>query len=116
MARHYGHTLRNAHSASADAEATGAILGAMVAEGLVPDDLQAALTEQKRLQEKITVESDKYSYLLYADRETGELRLGFGQSIGLPPEEVDPSYLRFCLDTFDDVPEAVREVLGPLGR
>jgi DNA polymerase-3 subunit epsilon len=113
VAERYGHTLHKAHSASADAEATGAVLVAMVAEGLVPDDLEAALEEQARLQDRIAAEWDLYGFMLYADRPTGELRLGFGKSIGMPPDQVDPSYLRFCLDTFEDIPEAARAVLTP---
>jgi uracil-DNA glycosylase len=46
VAKRYEYSLVDAHSASADAAATGAVLGGMVAEGLIPDDVGAALEEQ----------------------------------------------------------------------
>jgi len=42
----YGHELKDAHSASADAEATGAVLRGLLDERVMPDELEGALQQQ----------------------------------------------------------------------
>lgn len=103
VAARYGYDLTDAHSATADAEATGAILSGMVKAGVMPSEVDAALTEQIRMRKQLDDEDRRFRYHLYVDREDGEtLRLGFGKHIGLPLAEIPPGYLNFCLGKMDD--------------
>ena len=110
VAARFDHALTNAHSASADAAATGAVLCGLVAEGIIPDDVDAALSEQARLRALLRAETDRYGYTLYEDRHDGALRLGFGKHGGARLAEVAPDYLRHVLG-FDGLPEAATEAL-----
>ena len=105
---HFGLEPGRAHSAAADAKATGELLFTMIAEGLIPDTPDEAFSEQDRLRPMLDREWDAYSYWLYRDRDDDVLRMGAGAHCGLPIEEVDANYLQFLLGKIDDLPEAVR--------
>jgi len=106
-AERYSHSLTNAHSASADAAATGAVLSGLLADGVIPDDVDAALAEQARLRALLDAETARYGPYLYTDREDGAtLRVGFGKHVGVLLSEAPPSYLRHVLGRFDSLPSA----------
>ena len=103
VAARYGYELVNAHAATADCEATGAVLSGMIRAGVIPEDLDAALRAQRSYREQLQEEDRRFRYHLYVDREDGQtIRLGFGKHIGLPLAEVEPGYLNFCLGKMDD--------------
>jgi DNA polymerase III subunit epsilon len=103
-----GVTLERAHSAAADAKATGEVLFRLVERGLVPDGVEAALATQDELRRALEAEWDEFGYWLYRDREEGFLRIGAGKHCGLPLEIVEPGYLDFVLGKSDDMTEAAR--------
>lgn len=105
---HYGIGLTDAHSAAADALATGEVLLRMVQEGLIPDDVDAALAEQAALAARVDAEWARWSYWLYEDRQDRSLRLGAGKHCGQRLGSVDPGYCRFLLENISDLPDAVR--------
>jgi DNA polymerase III epsilon subunit-like protein len=104
----FGVSLVDAHSAAADAVATGEVLFAMIREGLLPDDVEEALAAQADLRERLDLEWERFSYWLYEDRVDGTLRLGAGKHCGAPLTEVDSSYLGFLLNKIEDLPFEVR--------
>lgn len=108
LCAHFGLELGRAHSAAADAKATGELLFTMIDEGLIPDMPDDAFDAQDRLRPMLEREWDQYSYWLYRDREDDVLRMGAGAHCGLPIEEVDADYLQFMLSKIGDLPEAVR--------
>lgn len=108
---HFGITLDQAHSAAADARATGELLFRMIERGLVPDDPGEALEEQTMLAERLAAEWEAFRYWLYRDRVDGFLRLGAGRYCGDPLDEVDLGYLSFLLEKVEDLPRGVREEL-----
>jgi DNA polymerase III subunit epsilon len=103
-----GVTLERAHSAAADAKATGEVLFRLVERGLIPDRLEAALAVQSDLRQKLEAEWDEFGYWLYRDRDEGFLRMGAGKHCGLPLEVVEPSYLDFVLAQAGDMTAAAR--------
>ncbi|MFO0692963.1 MAG: 3'-5' exonuclease [Polyangiales bacterium] len=105
----FGVKLANAHRAWADAQATGELLFALVAEGLVPEEPEAMLEEQERLVPLLEREFEDFSYWLYRDREDGALRLGAGKYCGEPLDDVDTGYLEFLCAKMSDLPERVRQ-------
>lgn len=108
----YGVSLTNAHTAAADAQATGELLYKMVAAGTMPDDLETCLAQQTKFKAQVDAEYAEWRSWLYRDREDGTLRIGAGKHVGVKPESVDPGYYRFVLEKMDDLPPAVREVFG----
>ena len=86
------------------------MLCGLVAEGVIPDDVDTALAEQARLRALLRAERDRYGHVLYEDRRDGALRLGFGKHAGARLAEVAPNYLKHVLG-FDDLPEAAAEAL-----
>ena len=105
---HFGLKLDRAHSAAADAKATGELLFAMIDSGSIPDTPCAAFAEQDRVRPILEREWDEYSYWLYKDREEDVLTMGAGAHCGTPLQDVDPGYLEFLLGKVADLPEAVR--------
>lgn len=105
---HFGLKLDRAHSAAADAKATGELLFAMIDSGAIPDTPSAAFAEQDRVRPMLEREWDEFTYWLYKDRGEDVLRMGAGAHCGTPLQEVDPSYLEYLLGKVDDLPEAVR--------
>lgn len=112
LCEHYGVPLRNAHSASADAAATGRLLFRLIEAGLVPDDVEEAMATQARYAELIEREWARWSYWLYADRENGELRIGAGKYCGTLLSRVDSGYIAYLVRKIDDLPEEVRQVFS----
>lgn len=112
----FGVKLVDAHSAAADAVATGELLLAMVREGLVPDDHEEALEAQRALRDLLDLEWERWSYWLYEDRATGVLRMGAGKYCGAPVAEVDPGYFAFLVQKIDDLPAPVRDVFVERSR
>lgn len=117
MCERYGIHLPDdrAHSADADALASGLLLVAMVRAGVVPDDVEGAFAMQDELQATLDAEMARWGRYLYPDRQDGQLRLGLGKHAGVPLEEADPDYLKWLLGR-PDLPEearsAVMQVLG----
>jgi DNA polymerase III epsilon subunit family exonuclease len=110
ICQHYGIPLSQAHSAAADAEATGRLLLLLCAEGLVPESIDEALIEQARLRRRLEDEWGRYSYWLYHDRRDGYLRMGAGRHCGEPLDEMEPDYLLSLLERIPDLPAPVREI------
>jgi DNA polymerase-3 subunit epsilon len=108
---HLGVSLEKAHSAAADARATGELLFRMIDAGHVPDDLDEALSEQAELAERLALEWERFGYWLYRDRSDGFLRLGAGRYCGEPLDSIDAGYLDFLLHKIDDLPAGAREEL-----
>lgn len=100
---HFGVSLDNAHTAAADSVASGALLMALVRQGMIPDDVQAALQQQAEIAAMLDVERGRWSYLLYRERVEGRIEfgdrllIGFGKHKGQALSKVDPGYLRFML-------------------
>ncbi|NLY93223.1 MAG: 3'-5' exonuclease [Myxococcales bacterium] len=103
-----GVTLERAHSAAADAKATGEVFFRLLERGIIPDDVEAALAEQERLRLALEAEWNEFGYWLYRDRAEGFLRMGAGKHCGLPLEMIEPSYLDFILEKSEDLTEATR--------
>lgn len=99
-----------AHSADADALVTGLLMLAMVYDGIIPDDVEAAFAEQGELEIRLDQEREKYGRYLYEDRVDGHLCLGLGKHTGTPVEAADEEYLRWMLGR-PDVPDAARTIL-----
>ncbi len=112
VAARKGVRLTRAHSADADAMATGEVLMKLLTEQLIPDDWDQALSQQHQMTQALEEEWLEFKHSLYRDRETGELTLGFGKHIGTPLAQVDPSYLNFCLNKFDGLTEATQEAFS----
>lgn len=99
-----------AHSADADALVTGLLVLAMVYDGFIPNDVEAAFAEQAALEIRLDAEREKYGRYLYEDREDGHLCLGLGKHTGVSVEEAEAEYLRWMLGR-PDLPEAAKVVL-----
>lgn len=109
IAEAMGVRLLNAHSAVADAVATGEIFFKMIERGMIPNDPDEALRVQEVLARRVDEEWERYSYWLYHHRSTGELHMGAGKYCGLPLAEVDPGYLDYLIGTLTDLPREVRD-------
>jgi len=104
----YAIRLDQAHSAAADAQATGELLLHLVQLGIIPADPAQALAEQARLLPLLAEESDRWSYWLYRDRrDPDKLRMGCGKLCGLPLDNVEPGYLRYLVDKLEGLPADV---------
>ena len=106
--QHFRVELLKAHSALDDAAATAALLLQMVERGLIPENISAALTEQRRFAKIMQEEWDQWSYWLYRDRQSGELRLGAGSHCGRYLGEVSADYLHSVIVKVADLPPEVR--------
>ena len=101
---HYGVALGDAHSASDDAAMTMALLRAMVARGVIPDDVDQAFRLQRTLRERLDAEWAKYGYWFYAERlhlassAQPRVMIGAGKHAGKPATSVPSSYYRFMFD------------------
>jgi DNA polymerase-3 subunit epsilon len=103
VAARYGYDLTDAHSATADAEATGAVLSGMLQAGLIPAQLDEALAKQAEIRSVLASEDKRFRYHLYCDRENPEiLRMGFGKHVGLLLSDIAPGYLNFCVGKMGD--------------
>jgi DNA polymerase-3 subunit epsilon len=92
-----------AHSAAVDCQMTGDVLLAMVDAGMIPETVDEALAEQKRLAPIINAEYARWGAFLYRDRDNNRLRMGAGKHVGMLLAEVPKSYLQFCLQKFKDL-------------
>jgi DNA polymerase-3 subunit epsilon len=108
VAQQCGISLEGAHSAAADAEATGRVLWHLVAQKTVPEDYEDALATQRRLEALLEEEWSRFGRALYLDREDHTPRLGFGAHVGKKIAEVDRDYLRWCLGKMDDLTDEAR--------
>lgn len=106
--QHFRIELLHAHSALDDAAATASLLLDMVARGLIPATIRTALNEQRRFAKIMQEEWDQWSYWLYRDRASGELRLGAGSHCGRPLGEVSVDYLHSLVAKVADLPAEVR--------
>lgn len=104
---HYCIPLFQAHSAVADAAATGALMLILIEHGLIPEAIEDALCQQARFARQIEEEWRRWSYWIYADRQDGRLRLGAGRHIGDPLDSVEADYLYHLL-SIPDLPDPVR--------
>lgn len=85
IAAHLGVSLRDAHTAAADARAAGEVLVAMVRRGLIPEDRAEALRVQNEYAYAIAEERERWGYWIYLDRtDRKTLRAGCGRSRGEP--------------------------------
>lgn len=109
IAETMGVRLINAHSAVADAIATGEIFFKMIERGMIPGDPEEALSVQEALSKQIEEEWERYSYWLFHHRSSGELIMGAGKYCGLPLSEVDRGYLDYLIGNADDLPADVRQ-------
>ncbi len=100
-----------AHSADADALAAGMLVVAMARAGVIPDDVEAALAEQQRLQAALAEENTRFGRYLYFDRADGRMRVGLGKHVGCLLEEADAEYLKWMLGR-PDIPEEARGLLS----
>jgi DNA polymerase III epsilon subunit-like protein len=96
MCNRYGIKL-TAHDAGEDARATGELLILLVADGIVPGNLEAAIAEGQRIAPLLDEEWARYKYFVY-QREDGRQRIGYGKHLGTPVDEVDRGFLKWALD------------------
>ena len=98
VAQHLGVRLDHAHSAAADALATGEVLVRLIEQGLIPPDRLGALRRQGELVPQLHDEFARWTYHIYRDREDGKtLRLGYGKHCGRPLEEAR-GFVAWALD------------------
>lgn len=92
----YNVPLLDAHSAAADAEATGWLLRCLVDAGFIPADPAAALAEQAVIVPQLEDEARRWTYWLYRSRAANNQRLilGCGKHNGVPLCKVDPGYCK----------------------
>jgi len=95
-----------AHSAAVDCQMTGRLLMAMVSAGLIPQNVEDALSEQARLLPVVEEERAKWGNFVYRHRVSGKLMIGAGKHRGTPISDVPRSYLSFIAGKFQDLPEA----------
>lgn len=98
------------HSAATDTRLTGDLFLAMVAKGLIPDDLDEALSLHASLRPKIEAEYKTWSYWLYRCRKTQRMRMGAGKHCGRYVSDVEKRTLSWYLANIPDLPEAVRKI------
>lgn len=98
----------SAHSAAADTQMTGQILLAMIDEGIVPDDVDAALAWQAEKREIIEQEYTDWGPWLYRDRTTQRIRIGAGKHTGKMISEVGKNSFGWYLENIDDLPAPAR--------
>ena len=99
-----------AHTADADAFATGLLATALITEGVIPNDVEAAFAEQAEIQRMIDAEKEMYGRAIFPDRDDGRYRLGMGKHCGTLVEEADESYLKWLLGR-PDLTEKTRGIL-----
>jgi len=105
-----------AHTADADAFATGLLLMSLVIEGVIPDDVEWAFAEQAALQARIDGEYKEYGRFIFPDRETGIFRLGLGKHCGTAVDEADHGYLKWLLGRPDITATAKSVLMKALGQ
>jgi DNA polymerase III epsilon subunit-like protein len=98
------------HSAATDTRFTGDLLLAMVARGLVDDDVARARVQEAAHRRLVDEEFKNWSYWLYHDRKTRRMRMGAGKHCGSYVSDVEKRTLSWYLNNIDDLPEAVRKV------
>ena len=99
-----------AHTADADAFATGLLLTAMLEEGLLPDDVDEAFSEQMLLQRRLAAEYEKYGRFVFPDRTDGRFRIGLGKHCGILVDDAEESYLKWLVGR-PDMPKAARTIV-----
>lgn len=119
-ARYGVHLGADAHQAGADCLAAAQLLRAMVAAGVIPDDVGEALAEQGRMAAQLDEEWRAWSYYLYGARDGGRidggrLHVGFGKHVGTPLDKMRPGYLEWWLANIPSPPAVVEEVNKALG-
>ena len=111
-----GLQMGKAHGTEADSRAAMLVIRELVRRGLIPDDLDEALAAQARCIPLMEADWSRFGALLYTDRKTEELRIGFGKHIGTLLRGVPRDYLQFVLSKFEDVPPeadaAMRKAAG----
>lgn len=84
-----------AHSADADSEVTALLVSAMVWAGYIPDDLEEALSQQRRFQEQMEADLIRWGKKLYVNREDPEkLHIASGTYRGRCIDDLDEGYLK----------------------
>lgn len=101
-----------AHTADADALATGQLLFAMVRAGVIPDDVAGAFEAQRAVMARLDAEARELGRFLFRDREDGQtIRLGLGKHAGLSLAEAEEGYLKWLL-SWEAMDEPGRAVLS----
>ncbi len=95
------------HTADVDCEITGRMMVFLIAEGIVPDDLDEAIARQAVIGQALAEESARFSYWFYEDRTDGALRLGCGRYTGKLVSEVPKKEWVWMRDKIKDAPENV---------
>lgn len=111
MCEHFGVVLDNAHTAVADANATLQLVDCMLAENLIPDDLEQALYEQWQYESCQKAEYRQWGSWLYRDRQTGEIRWGAGRAVGSLLTKADLGYMKWILTNVDHLPTGAQWAL-----
>ena len=97
------------HSAAVDTQLTGELLLAMVESGIIPDDVEEALSEELRLGAMIEEEFKRWTYWLYRDRQTKRLRMGAGKHCGRYLHSVEKRTLSWYVNNISDLPGTVKK-------
>ena len=105
-----------AHTADADAFATGLLLFNMVCEGIIPDDVEQAFREQDEIVRLTRLQSERFGRFVYPDLEDGRFRIGMGKYCGSPVDETDEGYLRWMLGRPTITPESRSIIMQALGQ
>ena len=110
VCRRYGITIPSAHAAWGDSEATGYLIAAMIADGLIADDLVEAYQEQEHRKALDQADRQRWGHYIYTGRDDGEtLYVGFGKHRGTPLAEIDPGFVQWMRGR-GDFPEHVMEM------
>lgn len=105
-----------AHSAAVDCQMTGELLLALIDKGVLPDDVDEILLSQRRAQPVIDDEFRRWSYWLYRDRESGDMRVGAGKYCGQPLESVPKGYWSSLPRLITDFPEPVKLMMAAMAQ
>ena len=85
-----------AHTADADAFATGLLATALITEGVIPNDVEAAFAEQAEIQRMIDAEKEMYGRAIFPDRDDGRYRLGMETLVALSLKKPTKATLNGC--------------------
>jgi len=113
VCEHFGIKLVATHRADADATATAELILRMVADGLIPDDVEWALDVQAKRAAFHEKEHERWGYWLYQDRARPDLlRIGCGKHCGAALADVPADYVAYVLEHVEDMHPGARAALA----
>lgn len=103
-----------AHSADADSEVTALLVNAMVWAGYIPDDVEAALSEQATFADQMRRDTERWGRKLYVNRsDPDKLHIASGIYRGRCIDDLEESYLKRITQEWnaDDMSDEARSYI-----